>query len=129
MDLSRLQLQSAWRPEPVYLCPRPRPRPRLSACSAPLHDAQRIHELMPHAVEDWLNYHLFIGVEHFTLFDSDGSYAPFLQPFVERGLVTYHGRFPYKVAPKLGLLSAELKDKSQQRQMLLEPHALESLGL
>ena len=74
---------------------------------------------MPHAVEDWLNYHLFLlGVQHFTIFDTDGSYAPFLQPFVQRGLVTYHGRFPREIAPKLGLAA-------EQRQMLLEPHALE----
>ncbi|CAK9100188.1 unnamed protein product [Durusdinium trenchii] len=120
-----LQLRAAWRPEPLRLCPRSRAVVRrVSACSSPLHHADRIHKLLPHAVEDWLNYHFAIGIEHFTVFDTDGSYKRFVQPFVEQGLVTYHERFPYQVSPKLGL-AAEAKELRKQRHMLLEPHALE----
>ncbi|CAJ1374210.1 unnamed protein product [Effrenium voratum] len=120
-----LQLRSAWAPEPLRLCPRPRVRRALAACSAPLHDAERVHEILPHALEDWLNYHFAIGIEHFTVFDTDGSYEPYLRRFVDVGLVSYRGRFPGLVAPKLGLASAGLKRPEQQRRMLMEPHALE----
>ena len=37
------------------------------ACVLRLHHADRIHKLLPHAVEDWLNYHFAIGIEHFTV--------------------------------------------------------------
>ena len=138
----------------------------LIGCHLRLHNADRIHEILPHAVEDWLNYHFSIGIEHFTvpcwqivlwvglgldaLFVNPTlstlscpcllqagvwywwaswlhriaycssccgrsckysfllahvvkdvawwprSYRRFVQPFVDRGLLTYHERFPYQ---------------------------------
>mmetsp|Transcript_172603 Transcript_172603/g.548050 ORF Transcript_172603/g.548050 Transcript_172603/m.548050 type:complete len:565 (-) Transcript_172603:149-1843(-) len=120
---------TSWRPEPLRLCPRPAPERRkrrlLSACAGTLHNAERVHSIAPHAVEDWINYHLIVGIEHFTIFDIDGTYEPYLRSFVERGLVTYHPRFPAKVSPKLGLLAAGLREPKEHRSMLMEPHALD----
>mmetsp|Transcript_1985 Transcript_1985/g.7573 ORF Transcript_1985/g.7573 Transcript_1985/m.7573 type:complete len:644 (+) Transcript_1985:523-2454(+) len=116
----------AWRPEPLRLCPSPprlvavsgadagsgagaaavrRPRRFVSACAVALHNASHVARLGPHIVEDWINYHLAIGVEHLTILDVDGSFEGVLRPFVEDGSVTYHGAFPHSVSPKLGLLS------------------------
>lgn len=116
-----------WNPEPLRLCMVPRRLQRrfLSACTATLHNADYINKLVPHAVEDWINYHLLIGVEHFTLFDTDGTFEPYVRSFMEKGLVTYHGNFPAKVSPKLGLLAAGLRSGTQRRSMALEPHAIE----
>lgn len=102
-----------WQPAPSQL-----PRLRLAACTAPLHHAERVHSLAPFAMEDWLNYHRLIGVEHFTVYDSDGSYAPYLARFVASGLVTYHGEWPQRLSPKVGLASGE-------RPMLTEPQVLD----
>ncbi|CAE8722999.1 unnamed protein product, partial [Polarella glacialis] len=125
LTLSALQKHS-WSPEPLRLCAVPLPPRRfLSACSATLHSADYVHKLFPHAVEDWLNYHFLLGIEHFTIYDTDGSYEPYLAPFIQQGRVTYHPRFPAKVAPKLGDLTAGLKLRKENRPMLMEPHALE----
>lgn len=117
-----------WQPEPLWLRPRPRPLARrlLTACTATLHGARRVHEAAPHAVEDWINYHILVGVEHFVVFDTDGSYEPYLRHFIARGEVTYHTRFPGKVAPKLAFLTAGLNYAKDQRPMVLEPHALDA---
>jgi len=117
---------SGWRPEPLRVCMVPRPSRRfLSACSATLHNAAYVHRLAPFAVEDWINYHLLIGVDHFTIFDTDGSYAPYLQHFIERGVVTYRARWPWLLSSKLGLLSSGVQ-ASQRRPLITEPHALET---
>lgn len=42
-------------------------------------------------LEEWMEYHLMLGVEHFYIYDNnstDGLYE-FLQYYIERGLVTY----------------------------------------
>lgn len=43
-------------------------------------------------LEEWLEYHLIVGVNHFYLYDDDGSpeARTLLQPYVERGQVTRH---------------------------------------
>lgn len=119
--------RGAWVPDPLRVCFLPRhPQRYLSACSATLHSADRIHAIDPHATEDWLNYHILVGIEHFTIFDTDGSYEPYLRDFIERGYVTYHPRYPGQISPKLGLLAAGLADPKLHRHMLAEPHALDA---
>ncbi|OLP82822.1 hypothetical protein AK812_SmicGene36484 [Symbiodinium microadriaticum] len=76
-------------------------------------------------VEDWINYHLAIGIEHFTVFDTDGSYEPYVRSYVDRGFVSYHPRFPKEVSSKLSLASTRASPRRERRQVLLEPHAIE----
>merc|ERR1712086_1011827 len=107
------------------ICTLPRPPRRLiSACSTTLHNADYIHELAPHAIEDWVNYHRLLGIEHFTIFDTDGSFAPYVRDLVDAGLVTYRPRWPSLLAPKFGLLASGV-ERSQQRPLIVEPHALD----
>lgn len=42
-------------------------------------------------IEEWLEYHLLVGVEHFYVFDNESSdnITDVLRPYVEQGLVTY----------------------------------------
>lgn len=117
----------SWEPEPLRICsvPKPAARRKISACTAPLHGAEHMHRLAPYLVEDWLNYHFLIGIDHFTFYDTDGSYEPYVRRFVEKGLVTYHPRWPAKLSTKLCLF-AEAVDKSERRPMLTEPHALDA---
>lgn len=126
LTLSPPKSAGGWEPEALRICVQPRPRRLLiSACSAPLHNAKRMHSLAPFLIEDWLNYHLLIGVQHFTLYDSDGSYAPYLQPYVDKGLVSYYGSWPSVLLPKVGLL-AEGVAPAERRPMLTEPQALDT---
>eukprot|EP00439_Symbiodinium_sp_Y106_P070335 s450_g12.t1 len=76
-------------------------------------------------VEDWINYHLAIGIEHFTVFDTDGSFEPYVRSYVDRGFVSYHPRFPKEVSSKLSLAATRASPRSERRQVLLEPHAIE----
>eukprot|EP00929_Paragymnodinium_shiwhaense_P046144 TRINITY_DN23500_c0_g1_i1.p1 TRINITY_DN23500_c0_g1~~TRINITY_DN23500_c0_g1_i1.p1 ORF type:complete len:850 (+),score=128.94 TRINITY_DN23500_c0_g1_i1:100-2649(+) len=116
---------TTWSPEPLRLCPVPRPRQRfLSACTGTLHNADYIDSVMPYAIEDWLNYHFLIGIEHITVLDTDGSFAPYLEPFIKKGLVEYWPRFPEAISDKFGLLTAGVA-KKDRRPVLLEPHALD----
>ena len=41
-------------------------------------------------LEEWLNYHLVVGVEHFYLYNnfSEDNYKKVLKPYIEKGLVT-----------------------------------------
>ena len=41
-------------------------------------------------LKEWLDYHLFAGVEHFYLYNNDSSdnYAEVLAPYIEKNLVT-----------------------------------------
>ncbi|CAE8653059.1 unnamed protein product [Polarella glacialis] len=113
-------------PEPLRLCPVRAPlRRRISACTSLLHGADRMHNIMPFLVEDWINYHVMLGIEHFTVYDTDGSYEPYLATFVEHGRVTYHARWPGVLSTKLGLLSAGVKAE-HLRPMLTEPQALDA---
>lgn len=115
-----------WQPEALRMCRYPKPKRRkISACSAPLHNADRMHLIAPYLIEDWINYHLLIGIEHFTLFDTDGSYEPYVRSYVEKGLVTYYARWPTTLLPKVGLLADGVAPK-ERRPMLTEPQALDT---
>ena len=57
----------------VRLCPRPLRRFRLAACTQPLHSFGKMASQMPKLLEDFLDYHGQLGIEHFTIFDADGT--------------------------------------------------------
>ena len=42
-------------------------------------------------IKEWLDYHLLAGVDHFYIYDNDSpdNQKEILQPYIERGLVTY----------------------------------------
>ena len=42
-------------------------------------------------VEEWLNYHLLAGADHFFIYDneSEDNFKEILQPYIDAGLVTY----------------------------------------
>ena len=44
-----------------------------------------------HYVEEWLNYHLLAGVEHFYIYDNDSTpeFKNILQPYIDAEIVTY----------------------------------------
>ena len=42
-----------------------------------------------HVIEQWLDYHLLIGIEQFYIYDRTLTYRSFLQPYVKRGQVVY----------------------------------------
>eukprot|EP00927_Polykrikos_kofoidii_P037834 TRINITY_DN32038_c0_g1_i1.p1 TRINITY_DN32038_c0_g1~~TRINITY_DN32038_c0_g1_i1.p1 ORF type:complete len:905 (-),score=112.94 TRINITY_DN32038_c0_g1_i1:295-2979(-) len=116
-----------WAPEPFKVCLRSRPQRmrKLSSCTGTLHNADYVHKVMPYAIEDWINYHKLVGIEHFTISDTDGSYEPYLRHFIEEGTVTYHARFPSQIAKKYGQLAAGMRNKRDQRPMLLEAQSLD----
>eukprot|EP00928_Gymnodinium_smaydae_P019636 TRINITY_DN17542_c0_g1_i1.p1 TRINITY_DN17542_c0_g1~~TRINITY_DN17542_c0_g1_i1.p1 ORF type:complete len:769 (-),score=100.16 TRINITY_DN17542_c0_g1_i1:109-2145(-) len=119
-------VRDGWNPDPFYFCPVPVVSRRyISACSTTLHSAQRVHEKTPHALEDWINYHLLLGIEHFTIFDNDGSFEPYVQDFVERGIVSYKPFWPWSMSRKLGVLASNVTS-GDLRPMIAEPHALDS---
>eukprot|EP00927_Polykrikos_kofoidii_P044119 TRINITY_DN38178_c0_g1_i1.p1 TRINITY_DN38178_c0_g1~~TRINITY_DN38178_c0_g1_i1.p1 ORF type:complete len:897 (+),score=119.28 TRINITY_DN38178_c0_g1_i1:96-2786(+) len=119
--------KNGWSPEPFRICFRPQQKPirKLSACTATLHGADYVHKVMPFAIEDWINYHQLIGVEHFTISDTDGSYEPYLRHFIEKGVVTYHSQFPSQVALKFGEFAAGMKNRRDRRPMLLEAQSFD----
>ncbi|CAJ1355909.1 unnamed protein product [Effrenium voratum] len=68
----------------VTLCPRPTRRFRLAACTQPLHSFAKMEQLAPGLLADFLDYHALLGVEHFTIFDADGTLRDPLERYRER---------------------------------------------
>ncbi|CAE6961452.1 unnamed protein product [Symbiodinium natans] len=87
------------------LTPLPPPR-RLTVCTGVMFNAgQRIPEF-PGSIpllRQWLDFHEELGVEHFVLYDSDGSAAP--EADGRPGKVTYFPRWPSHLSAKLGEIS------------------------
>merc|ERR1711988_1540361 len=48
----------------------------------------------PGLVAQWLLYNIWAGIDHFTIVDTDGSFAAILQPFIDKGYVTYVPAWP-----------------------------------
>lgn len=66
------------RPIPLQLCEMRRPslqRRRVVACTRPLVGAASHERLLA----DWLAYHRLLDVDHFIIYDADGSVAPLLE--------------------------------------------------
>ncbi|CAE8611745.1 unnamed protein product [Polarella glacialis] len=89
----RAELRPLWTVEEVPLCFRPRPlkRKRLAFCSRPkfgLWDQDSKSML-----RQWMRYHHFLGVEHFYLYDNDGSVEGAL-PWELKDSITYTSHWP-----------------------------------
>ncbi|CAE8626392.1 unnamed protein product [Polarella glacialis] len=59
----------------------------------------------PTLLEQWLAYHEEMGVDHFALYDSDGSAGPVAAPRAAAGKVSYFPHWPSQLSEKLGSIS------------------------
>eukprot|EP00928_Gymnodinium_smaydae_P000040 TRINITY_DN1001_c0_g1_i1.p1 TRINITY_DN1001_c0_g1~~TRINITY_DN1001_c0_g1_i1.p1 ORF type:complete len:886 (+),score=185.37 TRINITY_DN1001_c0_g1_i1:99-2660(+) len=103
---------------PLELPAKPR-APRIAACTQPLHGFNRLGARGQELLDEFLEYHLMLGVEHFTIFDSDGSFEEPLRERVRQGVVEYVPRWPERFA---GTGSVEA-NVSGERPILLEVEA------
>eukprot|EP00930_Biecheleria_cincta_P070142 TRINITY_DN57792_c0_g1_i1.p1 TRINITY_DN57792_c0_g1~~TRINITY_DN57792_c0_g1_i1.p1 ORF type:complete len:833 (+),score=125.05 TRINITY_DN57792_c0_g1_i1:129-2627(+) len=60
---------------------------------------------MPSLFEQWLLFHEEVGVDHFWVYDSDGSAASTVLPIVKRGKISYFPHWPAQRSRKLGEIS------------------------
>merc|ERR1712194_122412 len=85
----------------------------LSFCSQPLYGLQAMQAERPHALEDWLEYHLgFAGFELGDIYDLDGSFAQamdhsYLSKLKGLGKLRYRSFWPRNLSSRLEALSAE----------------------
>jgi len=63
------------------LCASKRERVPVSACSQPLYDARSMEREHPTLLHDWLVYHRSIGVDRFSVYDTDGSMSATVQRY------------------------------------------------
>lgn len=71
------------------------PLPRsITVCSEVLYGLRGVYRAR--MVQQWLEYHRMIGVDHFVLYDTDGSLGAdgVLDPYLLSGFVTYFPHFP-----------------------------------
>ncbi|OLQ05760.1 hypothetical protein AK812_SmicGene11011 [Symbiodinium microadriaticum] len=117
-EIQTMQLSAgAWRVGGIRLCgagktlalldvmPDPPPH-RLTVCSGVMFNAgQRIPEFPGGSplLRQWLDFHEELGVDHFVLYDSDGSAAPEVEG--RQGKVTYFPEWPSRLSAKLGEIS------------------------
>lgn len=64
---------------------------KITVCSQVLYglnfpEAERI-------VREWILYHQLVGVDHFVIYDRDGSLKQVLSPYIRSGYVTYYPRW------------------------------------
>ena len=95
---------------PLKLCSFQRPKERGSlGCLKPALGAGQFSQLL----DDWLRYHRLMGVDHFMLYDVDGSIEPLLSggtfsTLLQQGRLTYVPRFSGHMGPRIENLTAEL---------------------
>eukprot|EP00929_Paragymnodinium_shiwhaense_P073275 TRINITY_DN37302_c0_g2_i1.p1 TRINITY_DN37302_c0_g2~~TRINITY_DN37302_c0_g2_i1.p1 ORF type:complete len:359 (+),score=35.85 TRINITY_DN37302_c0_g2_i1:463-1539(+) len=70
---------------------------RIALCIRPHHKMQTNEKLF----SDWVRYHLLLGVDHFFIYDTDGSMEAMTRPLVEAGYMTYTGRFFHEFGDRL----------------------------
>jgi len=51
-----------------------------------------------HLLQDWLEYHLAVGVDRVVLYDLDGSTKHFLAPYIKSGKVELLDHFPRRIS-------------------------------
>ena len=56
----------------------------VSACVSSLHGKVNLSY-----IQQWIEYHRLIGVEHFYFFDRDRSFEKLFDPYIKEGIVTY----------------------------------------
>ncbi|CAJ1393024.1 unnamed protein product [Effrenium voratum] len=98
-----------WQGLAIPLCrPIALERRRLTVCSGVMFNAgQEIPGLFPPLLEQWLAYHEELGVDHFALYDSDGSAHFAARPRQQRGQVSYFPNWPQSLSAKLGAISRQ----------------------
>mmetsp|Transcript_33377 Transcript_33377/g.93655 ORF Transcript_33377/g.93655 Transcript_33377/m.93655 type:complete len:491 (-) Transcript_33377:85-1557(-) len=69
------------------------PRRQLTVCSQPLYGYGALAGVYAHFLRDWLQHHIRLGVDHFFIYDADGTFAAALEPYVRRGAVSYQPFF------------------------------------
>eukprot|EP00434_Breviolum_minutum_P039620 symbB.v1.2.035189.t1/scaffold4666.1/size36743/3 len=95
---------------PFKLCSFQRPKERgILGCLKPALGAGQFSQLL----DDWLRYHRLMGVDHFMLYDVDGSIEPLLSggtfsTLLQQGRLTYVPRFSGHMGPRIENLTAEL---------------------
>ena len=95
---------------PLKLCSFQRPKERgILGCLKPALGAGQFSQLL----DDWLRYHRLMGVDHFMLYDVDGSIEPLLSggtfsTLLQQGRLTYVPRFSGHMGPRIENLTAEL---------------------
>jgi len=81
------------------------PPPRLiTVCTTVLFDAGRRLDgvgVGPPLLLQWLQYHMMLGIDHFVVYDSDGSAAEIVAPHVATGTITYFPKWPSRLSQKL----------------------------
>ena len=83
----------------------------MHACTQVLFGAGFFETHVPGLLAQWLHYHLaLLGIAVFHVYDSDGSFEPFVRAWVAQGRVSYYPRFPQVTAAGL----ATLKGNSRQ---------------
>ncbi|CAE8594673.1 unnamed protein product, partial [Polarella glacialis] len=106
----RLQSGKAGTQSPLLqLCARrPEPRRRLVSCSQPLFNAAGMEAREPFLLQDWVNFHVALGIDHFHIYDLDGSFSKMVRPLQASGRVTYTPHFASKFSAELHQASTEL---------------------
>jgi len=85
----------------------PGPRRKLVACSKPLWNASELEGVQPYLMQDWVHYHAELGIEHFQIYDLDGSFGDTLSPLQEEGAVTHIPFFASRYGPRLHAASQD----------------------
>eukprot|EP00927_Polykrikos_kofoidii_P018546 TRINITY_DN18606_c0_g1_i1.p1 TRINITY_DN18606_c0_g1~~TRINITY_DN18606_c0_g1_i1.p1 ORF type:complete len:796 (-),score=111.19 TRINITY_DN18606_c0_g1_i1:263-2650(-) len=94
-----------WALEELHFCPEvepPRKRWRVSVCGQPMYGIGGREE----ELRQWIEYHrMEVGVEHFFLYDNDGSLASAVEAYVADGVVTYLPRWAQHFSTSLQVLT------------------------
>ncbi|CAK0799261.1 unnamed protein product [Prorocentrum cordatum] len=91
----------------VPLCRRTgRPLRNVTVCTKPLFKSGELLEKDPDLIDNWIEYHRLLGVDHFQIYDTDGSFSHSF-PNAVQGSVTYVGQFPALISEKFATLEKE----------------------
>lgn len=100
------------------------PRHLVTVCTTILFNADRLSPTSEISLlEQWLQYHELIGIDHFMVYDSDGSASATVGERVKRGSVSYFPRWPSQLSSKMAALSRS-KDCTKCLSAQAEAHCL-----
>jgi hypothetical protein len=75
---------------PLCLLPVDREISKLVACSQPIYNAHFMEKKWPGVLQAWVLHHVrYLGFNHFSLYDADGSAAPYIEPLHNEGFLSY----------------------------------------
>ena len=104
----------------LEICPFERPKERhILGCLKPSMGVGQFSQLL----DDWLRYHRLMGVDHFMLYDVDGSIEPLLSTGVlasllQQGRLTYVPHFSRNMGARMEALTVELWHKGLANQCI-----------